>query len=270
MVGINSRMSKDEKLTQIISESQASLKTVSFDELLDDIFGLSAKSLKSIFLLFKRPAEYFKAAKAPFWENRLSPSFRIYLGLTALTTAMRFLYRDENSPMVKLYASQFELIKENPPNGLDPNQINSYEMAVTTLKWMLVLSPIISTVFFCLLGLLYWGYGEKLNPVVRIRYVFAALIPASVISALSAFPMYFLPESFTMGVSLMGLLLMFMLIWLTAYRGAFSAVDLGAGRIGRATVLSILIFVVMMAATFIAIFAGAAIAFIELLKDVKG
>jgi len=238
---------------------QASMRDVSFDELLDDTIGLSFKSVKSIWLLFKNPSPYFAAAKAPFWFNRFSPSFRIYAGLIALTTGMKFLYRDANSPMVKIYKSQFDQVKTQlvEQGRLEDQNLEAFDttaLAIGTLKWYFFISPFTMVLSYALLGLLYWGYGEKLNPVVRIRYVFAILIPASIIGMLSVIPAYYLPTKFAGVMSFIGLAVMFVFVWLTAYRGAFEAVPTKRGRVGRATAIGTLIFLFMIISALIAVF----------------
>ncbi|MEP3892242.1 MAG: hypothetical protein ABJN69_17415 [Hellea sp.] len=244
------------------ANAQASMRDVSFDELLDDTVGLSFKSVRSIWFLFKNPRLYFTAAKAPFWQNRFSPSFRIYAGLIAISTGMKFLYRDESSPMVQVYKQQFEMIKTDIANRPDPSDklnaenMDSTVMAITTLKWYILIAPLAMVFTFCLLGLLYRGFGEKLNPVVRIRYVFATMIPASIVSLLLILPMYFSPPQFTGYFSFLGLGLMFGMLWITAYRGAFPAVATPSGRAGRATALSALIIFFMLASAMVAAVVG--------------
>lgn len=243
-------------------KTQASMRDVSFDELLDDTLGLSFKSVRSILVLFKNPLMYFTAAKAPFWHNRFSPSFRIYAGLMAISTGMRFLYRDESSPMVQVYKQQFEMIKADIANRPDPSdklnaeKMDSTVMAVTTLKWYILIAPVAMVFTFCLLGLVYRGFGEKLNPVVRIRYVFATMIPASIVSLLLIIPMYFSPPQFTGYFSFLGLGLMFGMLWITAYRGAFPAVATSSGRAGRATAFSALIIFFMLISAAVAAVIG--------------
>ena len=247
-------------------QTQANLKSVSIDELFDDVIGLSFKTFRSIGLLFKRPVEYFQAAKSPFWQNRLTPSFRIFLGLTALSTSFRYFYQDPNSPMVKLYARAYEPFKNDPPEGLTADMIDPTQLAVATLKWYVLLNPIFITILFCLLGLLFRAFGEKLNPIVRIRYIFATIVPASFIGLISVIPMAFLAPKYLGVTSNVGLLLMVIAMWVTCYRGAFSAVSDKSGRIGRATALSVSLFFMIMIAAFLSIFIGAIIVGIGLAK----
>lgn len=251
---------------ETVDLQQASMRDVSFDELLDDTIGFSFKSVRSIWTLFKNPLEYFTAAKAPFWYNRFSPSFRIYAGLIALSTGMKFIYRDEESPMVQVYKQQFEMIKADvasrakPTDKLNAENMDTTVMALTTLKWYILIGPLIAIFTYCLLGLVYQGFGEKLNPVVRIRYIFATLIPASFVGLIGVLPMYFSPPQFAGISSFLGLGLMLGMLWITAYRGAFPAVTTTAGRAGRATALSVLIFFFMMASATVAVMIGVAFA----------
>ena len=235
---------------------QPKLKDVSYDELLDDTIGLSLKSLRSIWALIFRPVEYYSAAKTPFWENRFSPSFRIYAGLIAISTGMRFLYRDPESPMVQIYTELFEQnLKEAPTDspfiGTDPAVL-----AVATLKWYLFAAPFSMMILYVLLGLIYWGFGEKLSAVVRIRYAFATMIPASLVGLILIVPMFYGPEISRQVFSMTGILFMFAACWITSYKGAFSAVQTKSGRAGRATAYSVLILIFMLISAMAAMIIG--------------
>lgn len=235
---------------------QPELRDVSYDELLDDTIGLSLKSLQSISALIRRPIEYYSAAKTPFWENRFSPSFRIYAGLIAISTGMKFLYRDPESPMVTLYAGQFKTIIESGPADSPLTGVDPTLLAIATLKWYFIFSPFAMILLFTLLGFLYWGFGEKLSPVVRIRYVFATMIPASLVGILLIIPMFYGPDITKQFFSLTGMLFMLAACWITSYKGAFSTVQTKSGRVGRATAFSVLIMIVMFISAFIAMIAG--------------
>lgn len=247
----------------IQNSTQASMKDVSVDELLDDTVGLSFKSIRTIWSLFKNPLEYFQAARAPFWENRFSPSFRVYAGLMAISTGMRFLWRDEDSPMVIMYSQLFQQIKDKPPEGLDPAIIDPTAMAITTLKWYILIMPIALMLGYMFLGLVYWGYGEKLNPVVRIRYIFASMIPSSVVGFLMILPMFYAPTVIAGPVSFLAMLIMFGAVWITLYRGAFPAVPTKGGKAGRATAVTALNLIFMMIAATIGLVAGIVMAMKE-------
>jgi len=171
--------------------------------------------------------------------------------------------------MVQVYKQQFEMIKAdvvqkpNASDKLNAENMDTTVMAITTLKWYILISPFITVLSFCLLGLFYQGFGEKLNPVVRIRYVFATMIPASIVSFILILPMYFSPPEFTGTFSFLGLSLMLIIMWITAYRGAFPAVRTTSGRAGRATALSALIFFFMMLSATIAVVFGVVFAMKE-------
>lgn len=242
---------------------QASMRDVSVDELLDDTVGLSFKSIRSIWSLFKNPVEYFQAARAPFWENRFSPSFRVYAGLMAISTGMRFLWRDEDSPMVVMYSQLFQQIKDKPPENLDPAIIDPTAMAITTLKWYILIMPIALIVGYIFLGLIYWGYGEKLNPVVRIRYIFASMIPSSIVGFIMILPMFYAPAAIAGPVSLLAMLIMFGAVWITLYRGAFPKVATTGGKAGRATVVTALNLIFMIIAATLGIVVGIVMAMKE-------
>lgn len=59
------------------SKQKQSADGLGVDDLVEDIFGLNWRGLKTIWTLFTRPALYFEAAKTPKWQDRYTPSFRV-------------------------------------------------------------------------------------------------------------------------------------------------------------------------------------------------
>ena len=98
-------------MSEIKSEDQAKISKIGFDNLLEDIFGLNIRALKTIGVLFKSPGKYFKAAKTPDWTDRYTPSFRVWFGLMAMLVALKFLYTTEANIMIDAYAGILEHLR---------------------------------------------------------------------------------------------------------------------------------------------------------------
>jgi hypothetical protein len=227
-------------------ESQPRFRDVQFDELLEDIFGLSGRSLRTIKALIFKPVEYFQAAKHPFWKNAYSPSFRIFLGLVAISTALKYFYASEDGALFKFFETFLtealsEEIDDLSELGLDPSLFDVKDAVRRTLQSFFLLSTPLSIAFFLIVAALFRSFGEKLRFVVRARFIFAILIPLAALGLISAIGMIILPAGWVEITSNLNMVLSIILMAVTAYRGAFSSVPSKLGRLGRSVGLTALI-----------------------------
>ena len=77
--------------------AQPTIKSVGYDDLLDDIFGLNFRALSTVKDILLRPKGYFEAAKKPGWEDRYTPSFRLVLGLFAILALFKIIFSNPES-----------------------------------------------------------------------------------------------------------------------------------------------------------------------------
>jgi hypothetical protein len=225
---------------------------VGFDSLLEDIFGLNIKGLKSIWALFVRPVDYFRKAKLPEWDNAYTPSFRIWFGITAITTGLRFLWGGENSPMFQTYLEQITLVKEQlavstnragetiDVSGFDPITVTNILM-----KWIFVLMPFFFMGLVALFAVVFRSWGEKLSYTVRLRYLFAIVITGNFLTLLSLPVLLVTPKAYMPIYSGIGMLIMLIFYISTAYRGPYKINGAGS-RLG----MSIIVGTVMLVLNF--------------------
>ncbi|MGJ8559703.1 MAG: hypothetical protein ACSHX3_05665 [Litorimonas sp.] len=247
---------------------QPKIQDVSISDLMEDILGFGARTFRSIQATFMSPRRYFEAAKQPDWGGIFSPSVRIYLGLIAISAVFRFAFTGENGVMTTLYEQQFIQMFDQIEidQGRRP-EITEKEMAMNVLRYYFPLTPFIALPLFMVVGFMFRSFGEPLNAVVRIRYVFACMIPATLTMTVFSLSMALLPSTLTERLSLVGLGLTLILVYITAYRGAFSAeMTSRAAKFGRAIGLSALILVAMMLASIIALMVAIIIAFHQAAK----
>ena len=244
-----------DKKSKILSE-----KAVGFDSLLDDVFGLNIKGLKSIWTLFRRPVDYFRKAKLPEWDNEYTPSFRIWFGLMAITTGLRFLWGSEASPMYQLYLEQMTLVGEQLGKTVGGKSgelidVSNYDPALATdtlLKWMFAITPFIVMGLVAILAVIYRAWGERLSYVVRLRYLFAIVLTGNFISLISL-PLIFVPNDFGLPIfTSVGMIAMICLYILTAYRGPYRDHDAGA-RLGLSVTIGLIMFLLNSISIFVAI-----------------
>ena len=240
------------------SKEQPDVKSIGFDNLVEDVFGLNIKGLKTIWTLFRRPAKYFTAAKTAEWENEYTPSFRVWFGIMAITTGLQFIWGSKTSPFYKTFLEQIAAFPEQFKRGYshggrhDTSHItydafDADAMTQVFLKWYFVFTPFMIIAWFALLAFIFRAWGEKLTYVVRIRYIFASIVTGSFIGLMWTLGTITVPQSHFMFVNLMGMLIMIGAFIYTIYCGAFADIETGE-RIGRTIFTTFIIIIFYMIA----------------------
>ena len=166
--------------------SQPRVRDVSLDELLEDLIGVSGRTLRTLRTLAVQPFAYFAAAKDPFWQNRFSPSFRIWFGLTALSLALKYFYTSDQGALTRMYvetlSTAFKSSEKLSESGIAPPTNDQISVAVQSglAPYFLWYVPIAAGTVL-LLAVVFRAFGEPLSYVTRVRYMFACLIPAAAI-----------------------------------------------------------------------------------------
>jgi hypothetical protein len=232
---------------------------VGFDNLLEDVFGLNIRACRSIGILLVRPIEYFQAAKDSNWLWRFTPSFRVWFGITALTAALRFLWAGPDSPS----ADANRIVIDRIVDGANAALKASNQTIVLTdamrdaaaadiLKWMLASSPFVMAILIALFAVVYRAWGERLTYVVRLRYLFAVLVPGGLLGSLSAFLMMLIPHSAYHQVNFVVILVMFGLYFLTAFQGPYKSLTMGT-RVGLSSLLTLCLSILVTIGIFISV-----------------
>lgn len=237
------------------SDPQAGL-----EEILEDFLGLNIRSVKSIWTLLIRPAEYFKAAKSPDWTGwKYTPSPRLWLGLIAILVALRIFWGGSNSQLIQQFADQaqagFETgVNSNPDVQIPEGALAEIDWTATvnkTFDVMFVIQPILFILIFALLALIMRYWGERLSYYTRLRYLFGIVITATAFNLITTLLLPLLPQSFAPFVSLLQVLALLGLYFWTSYAGALHAV-IGARRVWLALATSVILMIVVMLISMIA------------------
>jgi len=80
---------------------------LSMESVVEDLFGLNLRGLRSIAKLWVRPRDYFTAAKAVNWNDTFTPSIRLWLFFFALFSAFKFLWVGNGEGMIEAFANGF-------------------------------------------------------------------------------------------------------------------------------------------------------------------
>ena len=227
------------------------------DEFLYDLIGINILGLKSLSVLMKKPADYFKAALSPDWEGKYWPSMRLWFGLMTIMIGLQFIWASESSEMTAMFrmlagtiADGALLGAEKDGKTIDFSAFNRVEAGKKMFKNYIFIYPFFFVSFMCLLGFIFRGWERKLPFIARVRYIFAIIVPGSVLGILTTFLMLpFKGPAFQ--ISSFGAMgLVFFAYWATAYRGAYPNSSTGT-RMGMSFVISLLIMMMVFLAQFI-------------------
>lgn len=232
------------------------ISDVRWSDLLEDMIGFGARSLHSMRDIIVRPRDYFVAAQSADWSG-YTPSFRIYIALFAVSSYLRFLYLGDSGMMTEVYTDVFaealpELAKAAPElTDADPRR-----MADTTLSGLFTWVAPLQFAIYSLFGLAWGAYGEKLPAPVRVRYLYALMIPATLFMLAVTPLMILAPMSLAPAISVGSIVLTGLVVGLVAYRGAYPLTLPAAERAVRAGTLGLLLMLVMTVATTVALVIG--------------
>ena len=235
---------------------QPTLKSVGYDDLLDDIFGLNFRAFSTVKDIFIRPKVYFQAAKNPSWEAKYTPSLRLVLGLFAIFALFKIIY---SNPESTFFQDIVQIDLDYSPKAADDIDLNEVtENVGKQIYWVFWLLPIGLFISWFSLSGLRRVWGEPLNFVVRLRYIFTLVVPLLISMNASSLAELYIPEGHTaylpsqIFIGLVG----FLLVAAVAYRGPLHDLP-NPAKIFRALFLAFIIHLVSIIGAFLAI--GAAL-----------
>lgn len=251
-------MAKDNP-PQIDAPMNKTADGLGIDDLVEDLFGINIRGLKTIWTLIRRPWLYFEAAKTPKWQDQYTPSIRIWFAIFAIGTFFQFVWIGENSPMFLQYVDMMTVIATEAnvtlaENGemIDMNFFDPNEPAKILVKYSQLFLPLGYVICMLIVAALFHSWGERLSFVVRLRNIFAIIIPGSILGFLFAMATIKVPADIFQYINLGGVLLMMISYFLVAYFGPFREMA-GGVRLGRSIGITALIIVAVLIASVISI-----------------
>ncbi|MEL6362658.1 MAG: hypothetical protein AAFR21_16390 [Pseudomonadota bacterium] len=227
---------------------------ITFDDVLEDLFGLSVRAIKTVTTLFNRPADYYAAAHDKYWEGRFTPSMRMWLSLFALLSFLQFIWLNADSPLVAFTAAQITESGQALPPDMSADELSQgvYAAAYTAF-------PVLALIALTLGGMVFPFWGKGHSPATRIRSTFITVIPSSIASLiLVILTTRLAPDQISTDYSLLGAGIAFIFDFSTSSRGAFSA-SKWVIRILRALALAIWLGTLTILVSILSSYAGLAI-----------
>jgi len=238
---------------QVTDSNQPDAKA-GFEELLEDVFGLNIRTFRSLKTLLVRPADYFRAAKTLDWKDQsFTPSPRLWLAIIALTVATRFIWGDPDGAFMQAMQENLERgFKQGAGEKADKFASFDWPAIIERIfNISMFVQPFIIIAMIMLLAVFIRFWGERLNYVVRLRYLFAIIIPASAVNFVITLGLVALAGNAVIWVSLVQVAVIFVLYTCTALLGPFKGQPRDSA-IPKSIVLAIILFVVVIIANFAA------------------
>lgn len=245
-------------------EDQSKVKAtlVGLDNLIEDLFGLNAKAFRSIWASFRKPKSYAIAATYPNWSDAFTPTVRVWFGLVAFYSALRFFYGSEDGAMTQMYVEMFDAaIAENPESPMAT--VDTTLFAQSVLKWTFVFFPFIMLPLYAFIAFIFRVWPNKPSFVVRFRYIMLTILPGTAFTALLTISYVFLDGAMLVVVMIASFIGIIVLDGLTAFRGTLHALD-RRNRLGLSVVLTLLLFIAFAIGSFAAAIPAGTAAMMEL------
>ncbi|GLQ19185.1 hypothetical protein ACFFUB_12270 [Algimonas porphyrae] len=224
------------------------------EELLEDILGLNKRSLRSLTTLFVSPADYFAAAKTIDWGRyRFTPSPRLWLGLIAITVATQFIWGKPDGSLMTITTQQIEagfMAGAGEDASIVPD-VDWRAVVQRSFDLAMLIQPFIMMAMMMMLATFLRFWGEPLTYIVRLRYLFAIIIPASVINMLATFLLLLIPPTGITLLSLVQILVILIFYVMTTLRGPFAGHPRDSA-IPKSIVIALILFVAVMITSLIA------------------
>ena len=197
-------------------ETAAEVKSrqVGGDDLIEDIFGLNLRGLKTLWVMFASPSKAFVSARSPDWMNRsYTPSIRLLFSLLAVMTATRFLWAGADS-------SIYEVIEVELANtGAFETEDALQTATASIVDYYLLLFPVCFLACQAIASLLVRVWGKGTNTIVRVRLYMLAILPNATVTLISLPAMKFMTTQQQMLYSLALFPVVFLLDFITSFRG---------------------------------------------------
>lgn len=216
-------------------KSQRDPSDLSLDAITEDLFGLNIRGLHSIQTAWRRPREYFAAARTPNWQDKYTPSIRLWLSFFALFSALKFWWFGANEGMIGAFATGFANAGLQLPDG-----VTYQDVGAETVLWVFGWVPALQIVSMVLLALVYTAWGERTSLALRQRYLFAVMIPSASMMPIFLTGMFFVPQNYISAYGILLALATLLIDFQAGYRGAFSNVS-SSGRFWRAGMLALIL-----------------------------
>lgn len=141
-----------------------------FDALLQDLFGLNVRGLKTLGDLVVRPKTVFESARISDWRSKYTPTMRLAFSILTVFTLLSFFWAAEDGALYQSLLVQIE-----PQLADSPNAARADEIVKATFAGYSFMYPFVYMLFHTMVGSLVFFWGKGTPWVARVRLYFGVL-----------------------------------------------------------------------------------------------
>lgn len=216
------------------------------DSLIEDVFGLNLRGLKTLGQLFAAPKVVFESARVADWHNRYTPTIRLTFSIITVFMLLSFFWAAEDGVFYQSILAQLEDAAASNPDMPPPEQVLESYFAAYSVAY-----PFVYMFIHTLIASVVWLWGRGTGWVARVRLYFGLLAVGMIIALLS---MIFMPLIEREMLSIYMLIVMgigflaYVATYMRAMRGNYPRTGLGVRALAIATIIPVGDIVVAIAA----------------------
>lgn len=202
------------------------------DELIEDVFGLNVRGLRTVRDMFARPSLVYDAARTADWKEKYTPSVRLVFSIVTLLGFLSFFWAGEDTAFFQGFTQGFSKSASGDQFGRDDAEVAREIVGVYSATM-----PFVYLIGHGLISQLIRVWGSGTDRVMRLRLHMASIVPSMTFTFFVTVLMPFAEEQMTLfGITVfLGTLAM---DFATSLRGGVVA-DTRRGRIIKAGVFAL-------------------------------
>lgn len=162
------------------NQSRISAVQPGLDALIEDVFGLNLRGLKTLGQLFTGPKKVFDSARLTDWQSRYTPTLRLTFSIITLFMLLSFFWAAEDSAIYQTILAQLTEAAARNPDLPPPAEILDSYFAVYSFFY-----PFAYMVIHMAVASLVWMWGAGTGWVTRLRLYFGLLAVGMTFALLS-------------------------------------------------------------------------------------
>lgn len=206
-----------------------------FDSLIEDVFGLNVRGLKTLGQLFVGPKKVFESARVSDWHSRYTPTLRLTFSIITVFMLLSFFWAAEDGAMYQRILAVLEQSAAENPDMPDPTIVLNAYFAAYSFAY-----PFVYMILHTLIGSLIWLWGPGMGWVTRIRLYFSLLAVGMFFALLTILFIPFVSTEMFSLYSLIGMTIGFLAYSVTYVRGLAGTYST-LGLIVRSLVVAVII-----------------------------
>lgn len=220
------------------TKSSQSDERPGFDSLIEDLFGLNVRGLKTIWQLLISPKHVFETARVSDWRRKYTPTIRLTFSIITVFMLLSFFWAAEDGMMYQALLAQFTEMAAASEAPVPPEQIaRNIDTAFAAYSFFY---PLVYMLLHGLVGSVLFFWGKGTGWVTRLRLYFGLLTVGMTVALFSTLITPFLTPDMLVEFTFFGMAITILAYLLTYARGMWGTSS-APGVLIRATCLALII-----------------------------